>query len=155
MEASQEIEKDLAVQTHIPMALLFDAMAPLRFLVVEDDQSQWPLWESILKTTYPRAEIEWEIDEGRAERLLRHAYQTNQPYSMVISDVFLEGSGTGIDLWKRYGDAAAHFVFVSSFSMAKFDALIASLANTQGGLPLYLQKPLSAKTCKKALQSVL
>jgi len=139
----------------IPLALLFDVLQPLRFLVVEDDESQWPLWENILKTSYPNAEIDWETDEAGAEALLRHAFQNEKPYSLVISDIFLEGPGTGIDLWNRYGEAAAHFIFVSSFSMRNFDALMNSLPHPPDGLPLYLQKPLSPKVCKEAVEALV
>jgi DNA-binding NarL/FixJ family response regulator len=155
METLLENESNTESQRSLPLSLLFDALAPLRFLVVEDDESQWPLWESILKTNYPRAEIDWETDELGAEALLRHAFQNNKPYSLVISDIFLEGPGTGIDLWNRYGEAAAHFIFVSSFSMDNFDSLMSSLVNSQNGTPMYLQKPLSPKVCKEAIASVI
>ena len=155
METTTNLESTTHTTDTVPMALMFDAIQPLRFLVVEDDSSQWPLWENILKTSFPNAEIDWETDEAGAEALLRHAFQNDKPYNLVISDIFLEGPGTGIDLWNRYGEAAGNFIFVSSFSMANFDALMNTLAHPPEGLPLYLQKPLSSKICKEAVEALV
>ncbi|MBO9666049.1 MAG: hypothetical protein J7501_04490 [Bdellovibrio sp.] len=141
-------------QNYCPLSLMQEPIA-LRFLVVEDDQSQWPLWESIIRANYPNAEIDWETTESGAEALLRHSFHTEKPYDLVISDVFLEGEDTGIDLWTRYGEVSDHFVFVSSMSLRNFDSLIHSTNAPNPGLPFYLQKPLSSEMCREVLKALL
>ena len=129
--------------------------ATYRFLVVEDDRTQWNFWESIIKNAFPEAEIDWETTEAGAEALLRHSFHTDKPYDLVISDVFLADEDTGIDLWKRYGEISDHFVFVSSMSLNTFDALIHSHTGIVPGLPFYLQKPLSSRVCKDVLKTIV
>ena len=126
-----------------------------RILVVEDDRSQWPFWESIIKNNYPDAEVDWETTESGAEALLRHSFHMDRPYDLVISDVFLEDEDTGIELWKRFGEVSDHFIFVSSMSLGTFDALIHSSTGIVPGIPFYIQKPLSSRLCKDMLKSLL
>lgn len=122
-----------------------------RILVVEDDLSLWPFWENVLKDVLPRAEIDWETTERTAEGLLKHRFNKNSPYDLVISDIFLEGHETGIDLWTRYGEAAKNFIFVSGMPAKKFD----SLMNMNFGYQAYLEKPLNARKCREAVRSAM
>ena len=138
-----------------PLAAIQEQAITLRFLVVEDDQSQWPLWDSIIKSTHPHAEIDYETTEAGAEALLRHSFHTEKPYDLVISDVFLEGQDTGLDLWSRYGEVSDHFIFVSSMSLKNFDSLIQSMDGESPNLPFYLQKPLSTAVCREVLKALL
>lgn len=121
-----------------------------KVLVVEDDLSLWPFWENVLRSTIQRVEIDWETTERAAESLVKHRFQRNNPYDLVISDIFLEGHETGIDLWNRYGEAAKNFIFVSGMPMAKFD----SLMTLNFGYPVYLQKPLAVKQCREIVKSI-
>lgn len=146
MEAQSELNANL---------LSSEQSIAYRFLVVEDDQSQWPLWESIIKSTHPNAEIDYETTEAGAEALLRHSFHAEKPYDLVISDVFLEGEDTGIDLWSRYGEVSDHFIFVSSMSLKNFDSLIHSTDGSAPSLPFYLQKPLSMMACREVLKALL
>ncbi|WII72265.1 hypothetical protein QJS83_00090 [Bdellovibrio sp. 22V] len=129
--------------------------APYKFLVVEDDESQWPLWENIIKTTFPNSEVDYQPTEAGAEALLRHSFHVEQPYDVVISDIFLEGDETGIDLWTRFGEVSGHFVFVSSMTLGSFDSIINNIRTSSSILPVYLQKPLSSRLCKEVIKSLL
>ncbi len=152
------MDTSLALENQITGAVLSNMMLdtePYRFLVVEDDMGQWPLWENIIRSAFPNAHIDWETSEAGAEALLRHSFHIENPYDLVISDVFLDGEDTGIDLWSRYGEASDHFVFVSSMSFSNFDALVHSARNTTDQLPFYLQKPLQVQKCKEVIQALL
>ncbi|MBS1969524.1 MAG: response regulator [Bdellovibrionales bacterium] len=140
--------------SNMALSLLYEMPKPVKVLVVEDDRIQWPLWESILKSAYSDVEIDWETTEAGAEALLRHAYQNNSPYNLVISDIFLEGRDTGIDLWNRYGEAAYNFVFVSGLTTKNFDALMSTMSNLQGGGPYYLEKPITPRMGKEVLKNL-
>ncbi len=117
-------------------------------LVVEDDRSQWPLWENILGSLGRDAEVDWVTTALEAQELLRQAFQMNSPYDLVISDVFLEGPSTGVDVWNRYGEAAQNFVFVSGEDLAG-DEISKKLAF---GNPLFIKKPISPENCKTILK---
>jgi len=136
------------------LSLLCDIPKPIKILVVEDDRIQWPLWESILKSAYSDVEIDWETTESGAEALLRHAFQTNSPYNLVVSDIFLEGRDTGIDLWNRYGEAAYNFIFVSGLTTKNFDALMSTMSGLKSGGPYYLQKPITPSVGKEILKNL-
>lgn len=136
------------------LSLLTDMPKPIKILVVEDDRIQWPLWESILKSVYSDVEIDWETTESGAEALLRHAFQNNKPYNLVVADIFLEGRDTGIDLWNRYGEAAYNFIFVSGLSLKNFDALMSTMTNLRAGGPFYLEKPVTPKLVKEVLNNL-
>lgn len=140
--------------SNMALSLLYEMPKPIKVLVVEDDRIQWPLWESILKSAYSDVEIDWETTEAGAEALLRHAYQNNSPYNLVISDIFLEGRDTGIDLWNRYGEAAHNFIFVSGLTLKNFDALMSTMNNLQAGGPFYLQKPVTPRMGKEVLKNL-
>jgi CheY-like chemotaxis protein len=136
------------------LSLLYEMPKPIKVLVVEDDRIQWPLWESILKSAYSDVEIDWETTEAGAEALLRYAYQNNSPYNLVVSDIFLEGRDTGIDLWNRYGEAAYNFIFVSGLTTKNFDALMSTMSNLRGGGPYYLEKPITPHRGKEVLKNL-
>lgn len=117
-------------------------------LVVEDDRSQWPLWESILNSLERTVEVDWATKAEEAQELLRQSFQMNNTYDLVISDVFLEGAGTGVDVWNRYGEAAQNFVFVSGEDLAGSEIS----KKLQFGNPLFIKKPISPANCKTILK---
>lgn len=117
-------------------------------LVVEDDKSQWPLWESILNSLESTVEVDWATKAEEAQELLRQSFLMNNMYDLVISDVFLEGSGTGVDIWNRYGEAAQNFVFVSGEDIAGNEIS----QKLQFGNPLFIKKPISPGNCKTILK---
>lgn len=143
------------MEASLAMGLQVETSLVLRFLVVEDDQGQWPLWDYIIKSIHPSAEIDYETTERGAESLLRNSFHAEAPYDLVISDVFLEGQDTGIDLWSRYGEVSDHFIFVSSMSLRNFDSLIHSINTTSDNSPFFIQKPLSLPACKEVLKALL
>lgn len=124
----------------------------IKVLVVEDDRSQWPLWEDILKTALDgrKCEIDWLTTAEEAQKFLSQAYRINSPYEVVISDVVLEGLGTGVDLWNRYGEAAHHFIFVSG-QVSNSNELKKGMAY---GDPIFLEKPLPIQKCKGLLKEI-
>lgn len=121
-----------------------------KVLIVEDDMSQWPMWENILESLSNELELEtdWAISLEEAQKLLRQTFQTETPYDLVISDVYLEGAGTGVDLWNRYGEATQNFVFVSGAALNSGDIL----KKLDFGNPVFLKKPISIEKCKSILK---
>ncbi len=71
-----------------------------RILIVEDDLSLRPLWESFFGTHYPKAWIDWAVSCEQAMVMILEKNKLRKKYHLIISDIFLAGSGTGIDLMK-------------------------------------------------------
>lgn len=112
-------------------------------LVVEDDLSLRPLWEHAFKQVDSNIEVDWATNLKESESLIRIRYRDHTPYGLVVADILLEGSGSGIDLWNRYGEAAGSFVLVSALPLSNWDVL----KSLHYGLPLFLRKPLNLKKC--------
>lgn len=110
-------------------------------LIVEDDRALHPLWERAFMAK--AVKIDWATSMEEAEQYIRVRFNSGNPYHLVIADISLEGKGTGIDLWNRYGEEASHFVFVTGLPISKqaFHTLL------NYGYPPYFKKPLTAKKC--------
>lgn len=116
-----------------------------RVLIVEDDQSLRPLWEKVLENKDVPIKVDWATTLDEAERLIRFRYRNGAPYHLVVADIFLDGPGSGIDLWNRYGEESMEFVFVSGLPISKFELLM----SLNYGSPLYFKKPLNYTKCSE------
>ena len=121
-----------------------------RILIVEDDKAFWPFWKRVFSGR-PDVQIDWTPRLSEAEKLVRMRFRKQHPYDLVISDVFLEDDGTGIELWNKYGEEAKNFIFVSGMSLSAYDLLMA----LNHGYPVYLRKPLSIESCREIVDSCL
>lgn len=121
-------------------------------LILEDDYTFKPLWTSVIKHCLPYAHIDWVETEEAAERCIKLRRNREQKYDLIISDIFLSGRKTGIDLWTRYADTTDHFIFVSSLSREIFDGLVQP---TERHYPIYLKKPLRASLCIDVIRKLM
>jgi response regulator of citrate/malate metabolism len=69
-----------------------------RVLVVEDDLSLRPLWQNFFKYRTKSVELEWAVSCEEAIKLVRLSNQQATPFFLIITDIFLAGSGTGLEL---------------------------------------------------------
>lgn len=134
-----------------PKELAEKTSAGGRVLIVEDDLSFKPFWESVLSTSGFKLAMDWATSKEEAERLIRHRFRKDDPYDLVISDIWLEGEGTGIDLWNQLGEAVKNFVFISGLPISQLELL----KSLNFGCPSYLHKPLSPKTCRELIRSLV
>ena len=128
----------------------FSQYAP-RVLIVEDDVTMEALWVYTIDKVAPGAYIQWVTSEEAAEHAINKQLYRHRPFDLVISDVFLSSSKTGIDLWRQYSDAGMSFLFMSVISPTKFAGLIGKNEPT----PPYLQKPLNPDDCTRSLSALL
>ncbi len=122
-----------------------------RVLVVEDDLSFKPFWERVIETAGVECELDWATSKEDAERLIRFRFRHDDPYDLVVSDIWLEGEGTGIDLWNQFGEAVKNFVFISGLPITQLELL----KSLKFGSPSYLHKPLSVPTCQKLVRTLV
>ena len=116
-----------------------------RVLIVEDDVTMEPLWRYVIETVRPGALVEWMTSGEAASRRILAA-----EYSLIISDIFLNGDMTGLDLWERAN--TDRFLLISVLSPSRLETLA---LNTLRPLPSYLQKPLDPTQCIETVRALL
>ena len=71
-----------------------------KVLIVEDDLSLRPIWENYFKSSRDKIWIEWAVSCEQALVIIAETNRLRQYFTLIVSDVFLAGSGTGLDLMK-------------------------------------------------------
>lgn len=124
-----------------------------RILILDDDLSLKPLWQKILEKAAPQCELLWAVSSEQALQLVKDSGQSDGAIGVIIADVFLAGSMTGIDFVKlqMIQDLSAEVIFVSSADKSSLED------HCRGDFPSahYLQKPLSFKKGVEAIFSCL
>jgi DNA-binding NtrC family response regulator len=116
-----------------------------RILIVEDDVTMEPLWRYVIETARPGTLVEWMTSgEAAASRLQSTAFD------LIISDIFLGGEVTGLDLWELADND--RFLLISVITPARLDALA---LNTRRPLPSYIQKPLDPTQLIETVRALL
>jgi DNA-binding NtrC family response regulator len=69
-----------------------------KILIVEDDLSLRPLWEVFLSRRFENISIDWVVSCEEALKIVDSANKESKPFFLIITDIFLAGSGTGMEL---------------------------------------------------------
>ncbi len=69
-----------------------------KILIVEDDLALKPIWEKFFRLFSDRLMLEWAVSCEEAIKMVQAASESNKNYFLIISDIFLAGSKTGIQL---------------------------------------------------------
>ncbi|MFS4459550.1 hypothetical protein [Bdellovibrio sp. HCB2-146] len=123
-----------------------------RVLVVEDDLALRPLWELVLKRQFVDYHLDWAISCEEAQRFLTSSIKYQSPYSLIITDLFLAGSGTGLDLI-RFKGQIHNTIPLILVSVAE-DTLIKENFNKVVSSTTVLTKPLSVPQLDRALEKI-
>lgn len=131
-----------------------------RILIVEDDVTLEALWRYIIDIAVPGAKLEWATTGEAADHLLREGERKGCDFDLVITDIFLGGARTGIDLWENHAQSTTSFLLMSVLSPQRLKTLTTpddKKRTTAAGLPLpvYLQKPLDPTQCIETIRAVL
>jgi len=122
----------------------------LKVLIVEDDLNLIPIWQHSVNLTHKDIRIDWATSYEVAENKIRLNYRRGCPYDLVIADINLSGTQTGIDLWNRVGEEVLRFVFVTGMSMSVFEFY----KSLNYGAPSFFKKPLNVKLCMEIIDCV-
>jgi response regulator of citrate/malate metabolism len=124
-----------------------------RVLIVEDDLSLMPFWSLILRRCLSGAKIDWAVSCEQAKEFLSQADSSKSPYAMIITDIFLAGSDTGIDLLNsaEAQNSVAPKVLVTSAD----EHAVNRSYNWENQSVSVLAKPLSVPKCERLLESIL
>lgn len=128
---------------------------PKSLLVIEDDLSLIQFIDTILDDQKPGLEWEYVTSGEEALELIRRRgkFRGDSPYSLVITDIFLEGDTTGFDVWldcqQMYPKMP--FVITSCLSFDRYFSILRGVNNC----PVYLPKPLTVGRCQSVFEEYL
>lgn len=123
--------------------------------VVEDDLELSAVIDRILISIDSTLKLEWATSAEEAIATLEKKAKTtlNNPYDLMICDIFLEGARTGLDLWKYCRDhyPDMKIVIISGMDLEK----LKSLLDEDEPEPIFLSKPFSVSQCSNLLEKLL
>ena len=122
-------------------------------LIVEDDTTLEDVWYYVLDQVAPGGKVRWVTTEEAAERSIFEKLSRGESYDLIISDVFLSGKRTGVDLWRRFVGHQPKMVLMSSIEESKLRRFIGSSSNQEE--VLYLRKPIEPVALKAFLSKLL
>lgn len=146
------MEKDLKDQDDFKETLSKVLSKEARVLIVEDDTTTEAIWSRIFLRLNKRVRVKWVTSEVAASNAIKEMAKQGLKYDLIISDIFLNSSKTGVDLWREYGKSMENnFILTSVISPVKFSRMIGG--STVG--PLFLTKPIKVRETKEILEEKL
>jgi response regulator of citrate/malate metabolism len=124
-----------------------------RVLLVDDDLTFRPIYERLIREAADFVMIDWASNAEEAESLIEESISHNMLYDLILSDIYLSDSVTGLDLWKRFRLPETAFLITSGISLDKYESLMQTFNVNQR--PIFLHKPLKVEECIKVIKTVL
>ncbi|MBC7458691.1 MAG: response regulator [Bdellovibrionaceae bacterium] len=131
-------------------------LLPKKILVVEDDTSMTVLLGKAILDIFSDAEIQWaaSLEQAVTQLIQNTDIGEKVPYDLIIADIFLEGNGTGLDLWKVLGGTYPNIPFLMISSLSQ-DQVVAAVPEERRKSLVYLQKPFLFAQCKQSIKNIL
>ena len=124
-----------------------------KILIVEDDMALKPIWEKFFRLFSNQIRLEWAVSCEEATKMVQLANDTAGSYFLIISDIFLAGSKTGIQLINSPEVSASHAKTVL-ISAADREDVIAKFGHIVPGT-LVISKPFNFKTYNPLFKTLL
>ena len=143
-------QNDLALPKHFHNTKT--AVPAPSLLLIEDDLSLIRFMDSVLEETC--SDVDWEYVPSGEQALdlirRRGLVRGDTPYSLVITDIFLEGEVTGFDVWLECQQMYPQmpFVMTSYLSFDRYFSVLRGMSNC----PVYLPKPLTVGRCQAVFE---
>jgi CheY-like chemotaxis protein len=121
-----------------------------RVLIVEDDRACEMILKQIILSLDPTAKIISATSGEAAALSMVRERALNEPYNLVIADVFLNGKLTGVDLWRLYREyePVPPVVITSSLPIPRYLEVVGDELD----VPVFLAKPFFAEECRKLVK---
>lgn len=131
-------------------------LSPARVLVVEDDDCLTPLIERAVFDLEGEPEIHWAVSLEEAVAKFIHSADVLQkePFDLIIADIFLEGPGTGLDLFKVIHGTYPKIPFLVTSSIP-YEQVLANVPPQYTHNMSYLRKPFLFAQCKEQIGNLL
>lgn len=125
---------------------------PKSLLVIEDDLSMIQFLDAVLDHLKPGLEWDYVTSGEQAMDLIKRRgnARDGDPYSLVITDIFLEGEMSGLDVWLDSSTLYPRmpFIITSGLSFDRYFSILKGVKNC----PVYLPKPLTVSRCQSVLE---
>ena len=110
-------------------------------------------WDKVISRVSGAMEMDWVVSSEQALKHIETATKQRRPYDLVIVDLFLAGSDTGLDFLKSktVRDLKVKTILVSA---ADKDSLEAYLKEELAGTRV-ITKPLSITKCEHTLNEMM
>ena len=115
-------------------------------LLIEEDVALHQFWSLLLQKTHPKSQLTSTSTAEDAERLISNAFESSSPFDLVISNLFLKGEMTGLELWKLFSESEIlfpQFIIISSVPINEYERLLSD----EKRKPLFVRKPLEPNFC--------
>lgn len=124
----------------------------LRILIVDDDITSEILWNIIISKIDEKAHISWATSFIEAEHKIKTSIESCLSYDIIITDIFLSGSNTGIDLWHKYHKILKkRMILVSAVDPNKLSQHMGDIDEQ----PIFLHKPLDFAKCINVINGLI
>lgn len=114
-------------------------------IIAEDDLTIHPLLLSLVSRVFANADIYWNVSAEEAKKMILELKNNNKMIDLIISDLFLAGSDTGIDLLSSQESietGAKKILITSAQSESIEDCYRHILPDT-----LFISKPINILKC--------
>ncbi len=115
-------------------------------LLIEEDTALHQFWSLLIQKIHPKSHLTVTTNAEDAEQLISSALESASPFSLVISNLFLKGEMTGLELWKLFSESEIlfpQFIIVSSVPSTEYERLLSD----EKRKPLFVRKPLDPNFC--------
>lgn len=127
-----------------------------RILIVEDDVTLEPLWSYIIERVDRSAQYLWAGSIAEAEQVLDSDPDGIDSFSVVITDIFLSGPKTGIELWSKYHPILnGRIVMVSAVEYDQYLQYFKGPDGRSVSPPMFIQKPINPSECIEMIDALL
>jgi len=124
-----------------------------KVLIVEDDLSQKQLWNFVISRFADAAIVDWAVSSEQALIMIKNAHKKQNEYDLLIVDLFLAGSETGLDLLKanEVQELNTKTIVVSAIDQENFQSQLSKeLQNIK-----LVTKPLNIIKCENILYDLM
>ena len=129
---------------------------PKRILVVEDDPLMMTLLKKAILDILPDSEISWatSLEQAFTKIIQNSTILEKKPYELIVADVFLKGSGTGLDLWRVLCATYPQIPFLVISSLSE-ENVVTAVGEIEKKSLFFFRKPFSFLECKNKIKNIL
>ena len=122
-----------------------------RALIVEDDESARLMWATIIRKIEPQTKFLFATSMEQAVSILEANKAASNSIDLIVSDFYLNGPQTGMDLWKT----ARVFKIPFLLSSALAPGQIRKICSTENEWPAFVEKNSSITDLWKKMGQLL
>jgi DNA-binding response OmpR family regulator len=109
-----------------------------RVLIIEDDLGIVAYWTKLFSMTDKTIKVETTSDEIEARLMIESSIRNYMQYDFILSDIFLNDHGNGLEIWKSFHNRLTSSVLImSTINREEMERMLGDKVSS----PLFIQKP--------------